>query len=261
MSLLLPEHLRIGLGTSYALLARVSGAMLTHWQMQTWSPTNTVAPWQQALTTISGWLAEIKPRRLRITAVLSAELAPLHLLPWRDDAMNAEQQALLARAYFRHIHGEAVDHWKIIAQPSGYGQPWLAGAMDERLINAMPGLLQGASLISMQPLPLSLFNGLRNQLSAPASWLLVPDPERLTALHLRNNKWSLLQSLPIIRFEKASVNDLLLREARLAGLEDMPASIFSVSEITPGGIPLDTGWQRSRTIPEDAQLHLLGGRA
>jgi hypothetical protein len=260
VSLSLPEQLRIGLGASYALLVRVNGAKVTHWQMQTWNSSNPSLPWQQALTAISSWLAELKPRGMRITATLSAELAPLHLLPWRDDAISAEQQALLASTHFRRIHGESIGHRKIIAQPSGYGQPWLACAMDEELLQALTGQLHGAKLVSVQPLPVSLFNALHARLTAPACWLLVPEPDCITALHIRKGQWNLLQTLPAAAFHGESPNELLQRETRLAGLPDMPASIYSVASIAPGGISLDAGWLRSGAMSPDSPLHLLGGR-
>lgn len=263
MSLLSPEQFRLGLGATYAVLAQASGSRVTHWRMQTWDSASPAA-WQQPLATIANWVAELKPRGARVSLALSAELAPLLLLPWRDDAVQAEQQALLAKAQFRRMHGEAAEHWKVVAQPSGYGQPWLASAVDGRLLQAATEQLRGATLVSVMPLPISLFNALRPRLDTAACWLLAPEPGRVTALHVRDASWSLLQTLPAADLQRESVHDLLRRETRLAGLPDLPATIYCASSkpaAASGYTAIDPGWLRSPTVPADSPLHLLGGRA
>jgi hypothetical protein len=266
VSLLFPEKIRIGLGASYAVLAQIKGGMVSSWRMQTWQPTSATA-WQQPLAAVTSWLAELSPKSAHVGVVLSAELAPLQLLPWRDDVTGAEQQSLLASAHFRQIHGGMAEHWKILAQPSGYGKPWLASATDEHLLQALAEQVHatGARLASVTPLTMSLFNVMHTRLSAPACWLLVPEPQRLTALHFREGLWSLLQTLPMTALQHEPLADLLLRETRLAGLPDMAAKIY----LATGGLPatpfnstctaLDPGWRFAPGVPPESPLHLLGG--
>lgn len=269
MSLLFPEHIRIGLGSSYAVLARVKGGKVTHWQMQTWHPASAAPLWQQALASVNAWLAELSPRGARIAATLSPELAPLHLLPWRDDVTGAEQQGLLAAAHFRRIYGAAIDHWKTSIQPSGYGNPWLASATDERLLQGLSEQIRsvGATLASVTPLPISLFNALRQRLAASACWLVVPELECLTALHWRDGQWQLLRTLPIAALQREPLADLLLRETRLAGLPDIPATIYaaaagsSAAGLDSAAITLDPGWHCAPAVAPGSPVHLLGGRA
>lgn len=262
MLLLLPDQIRIGLGSSYAVLAKISGHKVTHWRMQVWDDASTTTPWEHVLPTISGWLTELKSHKLSISVVLSAELAPLHLLPWREDVTSYEKQTMLAKACFRRIHGEIADHWKIITLPSEYGYPWIASAIDNRLLKALTDQLQGMHLTSVIPLSLSLYNVLQTKLVGPACWLLVPEHKRLTAIHLRDEHWSLLQSLPISAIQHESIKDLLLRETQLAGLKAIPTQIYIASEKSnfEGCSKLDTGWKTDARVPPDSPLHLLGGR-
>jgi hypothetical protein len=268
VSLLFPEKIRIALGASYAVLAQIRGGMVSSWRMQTWQPPASPA-WQQPLAAVTSWLAELSPKGARVGVVLSAELAPLQLLPWRDDITGAEQQSLLASAHFRQIYGGVAEHWKILAQPSGYGKPWLASATDEHLLKALAEQVHatGARLASITPLTMSLFNVIHARLSAPACWLLVPEPQRLTALHFREGQWSLLQNLPMAAPWREPLADLLLRETRLSGLPDMAAKIYLATGKLPAApfdstcTALDPGWKFSAEVPTESPLHLLGGIA
>ena len=92
MSLLSPDHIRLGLGNSYAVLAKIKGNKLTHWRMQTWSLSGDVKTtnhgWQRGIEAVTSWLAEFNMRSSQVSVFLSAELGLLHLLPWRDDATS-----------------------------------------------------------------------------------------------------------------------------------------------------------------------------
>ncbi len=268
MSLLFPDHIRIGLGASYAVLARVNGARVTAWQMQTWDAAATASPWQRGYDTIVGWMGEMSSSGIRVSVALSAELAPLYLLPWRDDATRPDQQALLAAAHFRSIHGEVASRWETSAAPCGFGQPWLASATDTELILSLTEQLQarGARLASVQPLAVSLFNALRQHTAGSACWLLVPEPKKLTAIHMRAGQWCLLQTLPMSAIRHEPLSDLLSRETRLAGLPGETASMYLASTVNNdtafGGCRiLDPGWKITAAVSANSPLHLIGGGA
>ncbi|MBZ4201540.1 MAG: hypothetical protein LAC70_00240 [Methylovulum sp.] len=261
MSLLFPDQLRIGLGASYAVLAKVSGHKVAHWRMQTWDSTDiTATPWERALSAISGWLAEMKPHRLSVIVTLSGELAPLHLLPWREDVASSEKQALLAQSNFRRIYGEVAAHWEATSQPTGYGQPWLASAVDQHLMSALKERLIGVKLASVMPLSLSFFNALQHQLSDNTFWLLVPEQEKLTAIYCQNQEWKLVRTLPISALKHEPIKKLLTREIKLAGLIEQPSKIYAASaksswkEVSS----INPGWKSEEKSLADAPFHLLG---
>lgn len=277
MSRLFPDHIRIGLGASYAAAARVRGSKLLDVRMQRFAPavaaSNTQPAWQPALAGLSEELAALAPRGARVTVMLSAELAPLYLMPWRDDTPRAEQQALLAQSHFRRMFGEAAEQWKIIVQPTGYGSNWLACGMDEALLQALAQLMQQhqARLQSVVPLALSLFNGARRRLHKQDAWMLVAEPEKLLALHLRAGRWQLLHTLPAASLHSEPIKQMLLRETRLAGLVDVPVELFlfghdAAGPAEDGLVRLDSGWriaghaQHAGAHPPSSALpaHLLG---
>lgn len=265
MSRLWPEQLRIGLGASYAVLARVRGRKVVDWRMQQFEPAAGELAWQAPLRQLAAWLTELKPHGAAIQVALSAELAPLHLLPWREDAVRAEQQALLAHGHFRQVFGEAASSWKIGVQATGYGKAWLASAIDESLLQALNALAreQQLRLQAVVPLTVSLFNGARRQLRQGSCWMLVAEPAKLVALHLHQGRWQLLHTLPATALQQEPVEQLLLREARLAGLQHTPERLYTLASRSlhdgRSSTRLDSGWQAATGGGD--QLYLLGAAA
>ena len=266
MSRLWPEQLRIGLGASYAVLARVRGRRVVDWRMQSFEPAAGELAWQAPLRCLAAWLAAIEPRGMAMKIALSAELAPLHLLPWREDITRAEQQALLAQSHFRQVFGEAVSSWKISVQAMGYRESWLASAMDVALLQALTELARSHQLRlqAVTPLTVSLFNGIRRQLKKGSGWLLMAEPAKLVALHLDQGRWQLLHTLPAAALEQEPVEQLLLREARLAGLALGPEQMYLLGlpnlQGETSGNRLASDWQAAAASDRD-HLHLLGAAA
>ena len=266
MSRLWPEQLRIGLGASYAVLARVRGRRVADWRMQSFEPAAGELAWQAPLRCLAAWLAAIEPRGMAMKIALSAELAPLHLLPWREDITRAEQQALLAQSHFRQVFGEAVSSWKISVQAMGYRESWLASAMDVALLQALTELARSHQLRlqAVTPLTVSLFNGIRRQLKKGSGWLLMAEPAKLVALHLDQGRWQLLHTLPAAALVQEPVEQLLLREARLAGLALGPEQMYLLGlpnlQGETSGNRLASDWQAAAASDRD-HLHLLGAAA
>lgn len=266
MSRLWPEQLRVGLGATYAVLAKVRGHKVVDWRMQQFEPAVGELAWQAPLRHLTTWLTELKPRGAAMEIALSADLAPLHLLPWREDASRAEQQALLAQSHFRQVFGEAASSWKISVQATGYGNGWLASGMDEALLQALTELARGQQvrLQAVVPLTVSLFNSARRYLKKGSCWMLVAEPAKLVALHLHQGRWQLLHTLPAAALQHEPVEQILLREARLAGLEHLPEQLYLLVPRTlydgRVGTRLASGWHAANGSDAD-HLHLLGAVA
>ncbi len=264
MSLLFPEKIRIGLGLSYAVLAKTKGAQVTEWKMECWDH----APsWQPALDAACGWLATTRSGPVRVSVVLSAAIAPLCLQPWRDDMQQANQQGLLTMARFREIYSEAKLQWKFSVDDTGFGEPWLASATDDALLKALNTEIEiaGGKLTSVQPCAVSVLNAVIRRIKLSGFWLLIPDQERLTVLYLQNHNPILVQCLPLQAVRQGSLREHLLREMRLAGLADDVKNIFmatsgKLDESLQGQFSrIDPGWRMDLPVASSAPLHLLGG--
>lgn len=270
MSLLSPDHIRIGLGNSYAVLAKIKGNKLTHWRMQTWPLTVDVATtahsWQHGIEVVNSWLAELNVRSSKVNLLLSAELGLLHLLPWRDDAQDSSSQAIIANSYFSRVHSNFSQQWKTVVESTGFEQPWIAGAVNSELLQSFNQILDKASchLHLVEPLCLSIYNRVRHQLGKTACWLIVPETTKLNAMHLRDGQIQLICSLPAGRMQNESMASLLLRESRLAGLTDMPNTFYIVSAnkvtdtLKQNSIILDVGWKPASNITLTDPFYLIG---
>ena len=270
MSLLSPDHIRLGLGNSYTVLAKIKGNKLTHWRMQTWpltvDVTTTTNGWQRGIEAVTSWLAEFNVRSSQVSVFLSAELGLLHLLPWRDDAVDPSSQAIIANNYFSRVHSNFSQQWKTVVEPTGFEQPWIASSVSNDLLQSFNQILNNAScnLHSVEPLCLSIYNEVRRQLGKTACWLIVPETRKLNAMHLRDGHIQLLCSLPAESLQHESMTSLLLRETRLAGLPDIPTSIFIVTAnkvndtVKDTSIMLQIGWKPVSSIPLTNPFHLIG---
>lgn len=266
-----PDHIRIGLGNSYVVLAKVSGNKVTYWRTQNWLSTpeapTTQYGWQHSMDIAIGWLTELDLHNASVQIILSTELGLLHLLPWRDDVQDVATQAIIANSYFSRVHSNFSPQWKTAVEPTGFGQPWIASTVDNELLQSLNESLNANSckLKSVELLSLSIYNHVRNYLDKTACWLLVSEPAKLNAIHLRNGNFQLLCTLPTDSFQHESINSVLLRESRLAGLPDMPSSIFiaatkkaSDAATTPSTM-IDAGWKFAPdVVPSVSPLYLIG---
>lgn len=268
MSRLLPEQIRLGLGATYTVLANVHGSRLAAWHKQEFEASPRESIWQQSLQTALDWLAQSNPRNARIHVLLSAELAPLHLLPWRDEIDRADQQTLLARNHFQRVYGETAQNWKVLVSPTAYGDGWLASAVDESLLASLMQQVKtlGATVSVVEPLLLSHFNSNRRRLQSRDCWMLLAEPEKLVALRLRKGRWQLLQTLPATTLQYESLQQVLGRESRLAGLDDSVSELFLIGAISAAVIDainlskLEGAWKAENREESDS-LYLLGAPA
>jgi hypothetical protein len=262
VSLLSRKHYRLGLGASYAILSEVQGGCLKSWRIKTWQRDESDG-WRNSLELAISWVIELKLRDASLRVFLSAELAQLQLLPWRDDATTSAQQHLLALAMLKNIHGEMASMLDVMVWPSGYNCPWLAASVEHDLIVSIKDdfLAIGTKVVNIQPLAISLFNSSRSMLNGlNPSWLLIPEHQLITAMHWCDDQWQVIQTFPKYNLKRESLLRLLQREARLAGIDDAHSSFYSFGNIDQElqYKQLTVGWKKESSSEHIFQ-HLVGG--
>lgn len=265
---LFPEHIQIGLGTSYASIGIVKSGRVSYFQFQyVQSEANAEYPWHPSLTLIQNWLAALGSRRANIHVYLSSELAALHSLPWRDELTEPSQQRLIAINHWQKVYGQAAADWDVQISSTAYGQPWLASGVDAHLLAQLQAL-SGQTLKSVQSVTISLFNQLHQQCKARDYWFVVREPHRINAIYMQNKRLLLLRTLPVDAINADTLNDVLLREIRLAGLADLNASVYVIDGLnadSPHLPKLSTNVIRMQAAnrlieahEQSAQAYLLG---
>ena len=104
VSLLFPKKIIVSLGSDYLALAETKGRRLKSWRIEHFSllDKNNL---DSILPKLQTWLSELAHQKIDLAVRLSTDLAPVCLLPWRNEITNPEQQALIAEAYFKNIYG------------------------------------------------------------------------------------------------------------------------------------------------------------
>lgn len=267
MSRLFRDPIRIGLGATYAIVANVRNSRVADWHMQQFAAPAQQSAWQLPLESAMDWLTQMSPRNASVHVTLSVELAPLHLLPWREEITRDDQQTVLARNHFLRVHGDAASNWKVQVCPTAYGAGWLASAVDEVLLQSLTQQVRAlnAHVQVVEPLLVSHFNRRQRRLRKADCWMLLAEPEKMVALHLREGRWQLLQTLPSTALRDEPLDEVLLRESRLAGLVDTVSELLllgaTIGQTYAGSdaSTLDIGWQTAGSGMEDPHsLHLLG---
>lgn len=265
MSLLSPEKLNIHLAPGIALVARTQRSAIIQ------SDARAVAAdaqfgWQPVIEALSDILSGYADMPAMANVTLSSRLAPVVAMPWREDVTTPESQALLSALRLARSHGGSAADWDCIAADNGYGQTWLASGARHEFMVALKSALGAARIRPglIAPLAVDLFNTYAASLSARgATWLLVPESDRLTAWYCRGRVPQECLSLPLPE-NAESVPALLRREALLRGLPDQAAArLVIASQLSgalaePGVQRLLPRWRCAPGVTVAYPLHWLG---
>jgi hypothetical protein len=131
--------------------------------------------------------------------------------------------------------------------------PRIACAADKALLEALDEKLGAArvDLASVQPFLMSAFNRMRRRIGNAPCWLAIAEPGRLTLALLRGGAWRAIRSRRIDAHWRASLHEILEREAALLALGRPCKQVIVHAHEEPdpgmpGGFLL-----RDLTLPED----------
>ena len=267
MSLLFPDKLRIHLAPGYLVVARTRKATVLHADARQ-VLVGAGLDWPAMLETLATMLEAADVAPVLATVTLSSRIAPLIVMPWRDDATSPEQQALLAAARLSASHGCASADWDCVAADNGYGLPWVASGLRRDFVAALKLTLSDARVKagSIVPLALGLFNAQRARLPARApAWLLVPENDRLVCWYCEGRMPRECFSLPLPADGDEPVSSLLQRESMLRGMPVAPADLFVMASHPSGPLAersvqrLFPYWRCEAGVSSSFPLHWLGG--
>ncbi len=265
MSLLFPEKLRIHLAPGIVVLARTKQAAVLQSDAKAVAASDEAGaqPLLDALTTM---LESFEDTPAAASVTLSSRLAPVMMMPWRDDACDPQAQALLAASRFAKSYGGAAADWDCIAADSGFGRPWITAGIRQDLVSGLKSVLSGARVQSIAPLAVALFNAQCASLPVrEAAWLLVPEADRLVGWYCEGRVPKECISLPAPADDDEPVEGLLRREAMLRGLPATAASLYVAASQVSGPLAarnvqrLLPRWRCEPGVAAAYPLHWLGG--
>lgn len=213
----------------------------------------TVPAWQPATYALEQLLSAHPVRGASASVTLSNHFVRFVVIPALNEARNAEEQQVLARAAFRSVFGDAADDWKIKIAVSGRRRSALAAAIDLSLAETLAEIFEAGSvqLKSLRPFFADALNASRALLPPDHCWFAVAERDHVVVAFQRDGEWELVRSR---RMTGPIANDLLvlLEQARLADGVDRPAGRVYLhaagrSRIT---FPTDSPWRvRSLVAP------------
>lgn len=186
MSLLWPDKLRVTLYPDRIEVVRSSGGLRTRIPESQTIPCNTEKndpPWAAAVTALKQHLMAL-PSKHHVAATLSNHLVHYALVPWSDALVNDEERLSLARICFEKTYGDLARHWALRVSHAGYGQPCLASAVDQAMVEGIQTACTGSHgrLVSLQPSLMNVLNRFRKKFKGKDSMALVVEPGRACLL-------------------------------------------------------------------------------
>lgn len=172
----------------------------------------------------------------RVDIVLSSHFMRFAIVGNPDGARNSEELALLCRHAFERVHGELVKTWDIRLSNAAIGQPGLASAVDQPLLEKLSSTLTAAGyqLGSVQPSLMLAFNRLAP--AGPEGIFVLKEPGRFALLAWQQGGWAAVQLQPLATAESSGDWQLQVQasvarmQLQLGLSEDIPLQIASLDD-------------------------------
>ncbi|SFP41018.1 hypothetical protein SAMN05216229_102180 [Geopseudomonas sagittaria] len=227
MSLLSPDRYLAVLGPTRVQLARRRGSQLDNLGSAACASRD-LGDWAGAVDALEQLLRACPGRRGELAVVLGEHFAHFTLVPWSDAIGTPEELSAYARLRFEEIYGSEAAGWALQLSPEAAGQPRLAVAIAEGLLERLTGLAKtaGLRLVSVQPYLMSAFNRLCRPLVGGDFLFLLAEPERSCLLVAREGRWVAVRSTAGSDSD-AALAVLLERESELQELEaQSPLAVY-----------------------------------
>lgn len=224
MSLLWRDQVRIGLGPDRLIFAGyrrgVHPRLVRRDIIEV--PPDDASPWQAALDALPAALAAPGRGKPEVTVVLSNCFVRYVLLA-RNSALRTEAEWLaLARHRLTSAHGQVTDGWELRITDTVRNGPLIACAVDSALLDALEAKVAeaGATLSSVQPYLVAVFNRIRPKISHESCWLLIEEPGCLMLVLIRSGQCLSIRCRHIDADWRAAFPEILERESAFLALDE-----------------------------------------
>ncbi|WP_157991441.1 hypothetical protein [Caldimonas tepidiphila] len=226
MSLLSPDHVRVGLSPREVVIVRRGGGWRRAPAERRTLPCPRPpqrAPWQAALPLLAEALDAGGSGPARLSIVLSNHFVRYAVLPWNEAFTRPAEREALARHRFAEVYGEAASGWRISLSECHWGAGALACAVDEALAEQLVALCaeRRLALLEVQPYFMQAFNRFRRRLGRSGCFCLA-EPGRVCLGVFRKGAWETLHS------------QRLPADAGPAGFGTLLARLLGATGVAPG---------------------------
>ena len=148
------DQIRIGFCADRIIWVRASGFLRRRVveKLEIEVPVSATLPaWGAALDSLKTKLANSVTKRTSVSVVLASRWVRYVVVPWHPELMTREERLAQSRHCFKETYGDMAADWEIAMDEGGYGQPFLASAIDQQLLAGLREACKGLSLQSVQP--------------------------------------------------------------------------------------------------------------
>jgi len=191
---------------------------------------------------------------LDLTLILSGHYVRYAVLP-KGEHLGASEQADLARLIFRNIYGELARDWELRVSPNNR-QPMLACGLPKALLAALSAACEGrATLQSIQPGLMTVFNRARPLIGRQRGTLAVVENGRITLADIDAGQWQTVSSRA---WAAAALPELLAETQQLSGQEN--GGRLWLCDLTGQAVAPDSpAWRLERLVAGAAGAASLAG--
>lgn len=176
--------------------------------------------WGGALKALQAALNKPEWQQASAKVILSDSFCKYRITPWNEHLTEAEKTVLLHHQ-FGEIYGETAKSWQITTSDSGFGKPYLACAVDIRLMEDIQKACttSGVRLTSVQPYLMTAFNRWRHKIESKGAWLIFAEKSQLSISLIQQGAWCKVRTQHCAPGWEESLDSLLAREALPLGID------------------------------------------
>jgi hypothetical protein len=152
--------------------------------------------WTGALLTLNQALASKEWADAEVSIILSNHFVRYQVIPWRDELRDRSELAEFARQSMRKTYGRPMAQWSVEMSLDRAGRPYVASAIDSRLLDELKALTtaQGRRLRSLRPLLMEAFNWAKEWLTDSYQWLVIVEEGLISASLMGQGGWVVVRS-------------------------------------------------------------------
>lgn len=153
--------------------------------------------WTGALLTLGQALSSKEWADADLSVILSNHFVRHQVIPWREELRDESELIEFSRQSMRKTYGRQAAQWSIEMSLDRAGQPYVASAVDSRLLDELKAVTtaQGRHLRSIRPLLMEAFNWAKEWLTDSYQWLVIVEEGMICASLVGKGGWVVVRSL------------------------------------------------------------------
>jgi hypothetical protein len=252
VSLLLRDELRIVLFREKLQLVRMKIRLTRKgWQYSVLNKDDIAfesdleSPWKSAIDKLATEILRLKSKPQLVRVVLSNHFLRYAIVDVDQAIQNKVEQVAFVKHRFGQIYGEIADSWELRLDQECPGAPYLASAVDERLLFKLREIFTQANikLQSIQPCLMTAYNQSQSKFANKNAWFVLFEDGNLCIVWLKAGHPSSIRTIKAGDDWLERLPEIIDRESFLSESDTTSKDIFIWSaDRNTSELPVKGGW-------------------